>query len=88
MKGIKLTQLQYDYRGINDDSRYQIFTTFHNKIYENYSMLLEQKTTNPVIILKSKIKHMSRGNDVNNGLWGGLGGLSGGKCRGRRRQGG
>ena len=46
-------------------------------------MLIEQKIINPVSIFKRKIYHMDRGNDVNNGGWGGCGrGQFGGRGRG------
>ena len=72
IKVIKCTQLQYDYRGIKDDSRYHNFTAFYNKTNENYRMLIEQKIVKPVRIFKRKINHMDHGNNGNNGGRGGL----------------
>ena len=83
MKGIKCTQLKYDYHGIKDDARYQNLTAFYNKMNENYRMLIEQKIINPVRIFKRKISHMYRGKDGNNGGWGVCGrGRFGGRGRG------
>ena len=73
MKRIKCTQLQYDYRGIKSDDRYQMFTEFYNRMNTNYRMLVEQKTINSVRIFKNKTNHMDRRNDRNNGGQGGHG---------------
>ena len=95
---MKCTQLQDDYFGIKDDARYHNFTAFCNKMNENHSIIIEQKTRKPMSIFKSKTNHMDLRNNGDNGGQGGRGrgrfcgrchgGRSGGRGRGRIRQGG
>lgn len=84
MKGVKCTQLQDDYRNIKDDTRFQNFTAFYNKMNENYRMLVEQKIIKPVSIFKRKISQLGTETDTTSGRGrGGRGGRNGGRGRGR-----
>ena len=59
MGGIRCNKLQDDYRGMKDDPRYNTFTSFYNKIAENYRTLVAQKIIKPVSIYKRKINSMT-----------------------------
>ena len=59
MGGIRCNKLQDDYRGMKDDPCYNTFTSFYNKIAENYRTLVAQKIIKPVSIYKRKINSMT-----------------------------
>ena len=97
MGGIRCNKLQDDYRGMKDDPRYNTFTSFYNKIAENYRTLVAQKIIKPVSIYKRKINSMTgdhqdggnRGRGRGRGRGNGRGGREGsnryqnGRYRGR-----
>ena len=58
MKGIRCSHLQNDFRMIRDNGAYATFTSFYNKINENYRMLVDQKIIKPASILKRKISQV------------------------------
>ena len=80
MAGIRCTKLQDDYRNIKDDPRYQNFTSFYNKMHENYRTLIDQKIIKPVSIYKRKISSLEH-DDNRSGRGRGRG--RGGRGRGR-----
>jgi len=88
MKGIKCTQLQDDFRNIKDDPRYQSFTSFYNKMNENYRMLVEQKIIKPISVFKRKINQFGTEVEDTRGRGRGrLGGRGRGRFNGRGRGG-
>jgi hypothetical protein len=86
MAGIRCSKLQDDYRGIKDDPRYQNFTSFYNKMNENYRTLIDQKIIKPVSIYKRKIGSMT--NEDNKGRGRGRHGRGGRGREGGRGYGG
>ena len=59
MKGVRCNDLQNDYRTLKDDPRYDTFTTFYNKLNENYRTMCSQGILKPVSVYKRKLSQMS-----------------------------
>jgi hypothetical protein len=86
MKGIKCTHLQNDYRQVKDLPQYATFTSFYNKINENYRTLIDQKIIRPASVMKRKISQVDTTHVEQFSFRGG--GRRGGRGRGRGRYGG
>ena len=93
MTGVRCSKLQDDYRGLKDDPKYQTFSSFYNKIAENYRTLVAQKIIKPVSIYKRKINSVlqddqgGRGRGRGRGRFGGRGDGGRGYGNGRGYQG-
>ena len=95
MAGVRCSKLQDDYRGLKDDPKYQTFSSFYNKIAENYRTLVAQKIIKPVSIYKRKINSVlqndqggrGRGRGCGRGRFGGRGDAGRGYGNGRGYQG-
>ena len=90
MQGVRCSQLQDDFRTMKSDPRYNTFTTFYNKISENYRMLIDQEIIRPASVFKRKISQVSNGGGRGRGSGRGRGGRGrhGGRGRGGRGRGG